>query len=137
MPFHLEHLERKFTKADAFVLTGTYEDEARYANTTIRLSSFILARKSDSALQFIEMWLVYSQDERALTDDANTLGKSNFDGFYDHRHDQSIFSLLTKKWDIIEHMDPSQYGNEARDNLIKIGKPIPYNQIITHDRDRG
>ena len=46
---------------------------------------------------------------------------------YDHRHDQSILSLLGRKYNIKNIPDISQYGNDRRD--IK--------QIIEHHRDRG
>jgi hypothetical protein len=33
----------------------------------------------------------------SVQDMDNTLGQPNYPEFYDHRHDQAIFSLLTKK----------------------------------------
>ena len=74
------------------------------------VASYIIVRKSTESFSFISEWLTYAQDSRALTDDPNVLGKDNYDGFIDHRHDQSILSLLAKKWKLIRYTDPSQWG---------------------------
>ena len=42
-------------------------------------------------------WLSYAQDERIITDIPNQGGTDNYPGFQEHRHDQSIWSLLCKK----------------------------------------
>jgi hypothetical protein len=39
-------------------------------------------------------WLAYASDPRLITDTDNTLGKQNLPRFREHRHDQSIRSLL-------------------------------------------
>ena len=42
----------------------------------------------------------YACDARIITDMPNVCGKQNYRGFIEHRHDQSIFSLLTKKYQV-------------------------------------
>ena len=48
--------------------------------------------------KFLQDLLYYSQDKRIITDDPNTLGLSNYPEFIENRHDQTILSILTKKY---------------------------------------
>ncbi len=48
---------------------------------------------------------------RILTDIPNVCGFDNLPGFRDHRHDQSVLSLLASSRGIIPHRDPSQFGD--------------------------
>jgi hypothetical protein len=85
-------------------------DDPEYVHSMASVASYIFVRKSTQSFSFISEWLTYAQDSRALTDNPNVLGKKNYDGFIDHRHDQSIVSLLAKKWKLIQYTDPSQWG---------------------------
>lgn len=76
-------------------------------------------------MTFVGEWLTYSQDSRAITDDKNVLGSANYKGFHDHRHDQSILSLLAKKWKLKVYTDPSQWGSSH-------GRAYP--TILNHHR---
>jgi hypothetical protein len=69
--------------------------------------------KTDFSINFLSEWIFYAQDERIITDIENQCGLPNFSEFVDHRHDQSIFSLLIKKYKIIPYRDPSQFGNSS------------------------
>ena len=108
MLFSLSNPERKYTKRDTFVLMDC--DSADYADSNQRLAGYELYKKTDHAMKFVAEWLGYAQDRRIITDDPNVMGKSNYDGFVDHRHDQSVLSLLSKKWGIEVYRDPSQDG---------------------------
>ena len=55
-------------------------------------------KKSNISEIFLEKLLYYSQDKRIITDDPNTLGFPNYDGFIENRHDQTVLSLLIKKF---------------------------------------
>ena len=130
MCFKLPQIEKNWTKKDCFILLDA--DDKKYTHSTQRYSSYHLIKKSDFSLMLYRDFLRYSQDPRLITDKPNTLGKPNFDGFMDHRHDQSIFSILSKKYNLPAFRDPSQYGN----NLI--GSPespkSTYPQIVVHHR---
>lgn len=121
--FQLQHNESMWTKKDTFVLLGA----DNLADTKQLLASFVLLKRSWMSLGFVSQWLAYAQDSRAVTDDPSVFGP-NAPGFQDHGHDQSIFSLLYKKWSLVPHIDPSQFGN---DNTSR-----PYPQIISHHRDK-
>ncbi|CAG34747.1 hypothetical protein [Desulfotalea psychrophila] len=107
--FDLEHIEKRWTKRDAFVLLGC--DEEKYKETMQRIGGFVLIKKTDRSLSFFDEYLRYAQDERILTDQVNSCGE-NYPGFVEHRHDQSILSLLSKKHGLESYRDPSQWGNK-------------------------
>lgn len=58
-------------------------------------------------MRFVEEWLRYCRDERILTDIPNESGYPNLTGFVDHRHDQSVLSLLAEKYHINLYRKPS------------------------------
>ena len=55
-------------------------------------------KKSKFTEKFVEEVLYYSQDKRIITDDPNTLGLNNYKEFIENRHDQTILSILIKKY---------------------------------------
>ncbi len=90
--------EKVWTKRDAFILMDV--DSYEYTDSPqVYAASFVL-RKSKKTINLAEEWLYYSQDERIITDNPNQCGLPNYPGFVANRHDQSIFSLLTKKHQI-------------------------------------
>lgn len=103
-----EMLERRYTKRDAFILTGC--DEERYADTPQSIGGYIVCKKSPEVEDFFQEVLSYAQDIRIISDRPNTMGKENYPDFIDHRHDQSVISLISKKRGIKKFRDPSQYG---------------------------
>jgi hypothetical protein len=132
LTFELEpfHVERMWTKRDAFVLLDC--DTVDFRESPQRLGSYSLWRRTDAALEVADAWLRHARDPRILSDMPNTCGLPNHNGFQDHRHDQSILSLLTKKRRIPAWRDPCQYGNAY-------GYRHPdcaYPQIIEATRDR-
>jgi len=129
--FELQQIERCWTKRDAFVLTQT--DIPTYVESRQRLASFSLWRKSRFTEDFCQAWLDSCQDERLLTDRPNTLGHANYSGFVAHRHDQSVFSLLTKRHGLRAFRDPSQWGNAVRERYAD----SCYGQILVHTRQRA
>ena len=92
----LNHIEKKYTKRDAFILLGA--DMPFFTDTPQYMAGIQIYQKSKYTEKFLEEVLYYSQDKRIITDDPNTLGLNNYDGFVDNRHDQSIFSIMIKKY---------------------------------------
>mgnify|MGYP002804121415 FL=1 len=128
--FSLEKIEHEYTKQDALILMNMSFSEA--ADTFQRLASFVVLRKSCTSIQFAMEWLAYVTDRRIVSDDPNTLGVANPESFKDNRHDQSVMSLLSKKWGLPAYRDPSQYGESVpKSSYYSLG---PYNQIFQHDR---
>ena len=128
--FSLNKIEHEYTKQDAFVLMNITIPEA--SDTFQRLASYILFRKCCTTIQFVMEWLAYLSDRRIASDDSNTLGIPNGKSFQGHRHDQSVLSLLSKKWGFPAYRDPSQYGQFGASNNYYA--PGPYEQTFIHDR---
>ena len=95
----LPHLERQYTKKSAFILLGA--DGPFYAETGQFNAAFQIYRKTRFTEFFLKEYLYYAQDKRILTDDPNESGIENYPGFRGHRHDQSILSLLVKKYGLV------------------------------------
>lgn len=108
MPFELEFRESAYTKRDAFLLMGC--DSPEYADTPQRMAGFQVIRKTEKTVQFVKEWLEYAGDSRINTDSPSVLGE-NYPDFIENRHDQTVFSLLSKKYGMVAFRDPSQFGN--------------------------
>jgi hypothetical protein len=128
MPFELQSKEKHWTKRDCFILLKC--DEFDIIESKQILATFSLWKKTDFSIKFVEEWLQYAQDERILTDIDNELGFPNYQNFVEHRHDQSIFSLLIKKYKLKAYRDPSQFGNNYRDLYLD----SKYPQILISTR---
>lgn len=126
-----EMLERKYTKRDAFILTGC--DEEKYANTPQSIGGYMVCKRSHEVEEFFQEVLSYAQDIRVISDCPNTMGKENYSGFVDHRHDQSVISLISKKRGIKKFRDPSQHGMINR-YPQDVEKRSDYPQIIDSHR---
>ena len=94
--YRTDFLEKFYTKRDTFILLGA--DSPFYTETKQFNAAIQIYKKSQFTEIFLEELLYYSQDKRIITDDPNTLLLPNLEGFIDHRHDQSILSILTKKF---------------------------------------
>ena len=103
-----EMLERKYTKRDAFLLMDC--DTPEYVDTPQSIGGYVILKKSDFVEKFLAEDLTYAQDARMITEIDNMLGKPNYEGFVAHRHDQSVWSLMTKKYRLKRFRDPSQFG---------------------------
>ena len=92
----LSSIEKEYTKRDAFILMGA--DSAFYTDTNQYGAPIQIYKKSKYTEKFVEELLYYSQDKRIITDDKNALGFQNYKEFKDNRHDQTILSLLIKRY---------------------------------------
>jgi hypothetical protein len=97
-------------KKDCFVLMNCDNDE--YINGLHLNGSYLVFKNNDFARNFVSEWLDFCQNEEILTDTPNKFG-DNYPGYYDHRHDQSILSLLAIKHKIKPLVDPSEWGNKC------------------------
>lgn len=133
MVFSLPHdmLERKYTKRDAFILMEC--DSIEFVDTTQTIGGYVVLKKSKFVEEFLKEDLAYAQDTRIITDSPNVMGKENYSGWIDHRHDQSVFSLMTKKYHLKRFRDPSQYGiiGKFQDEILNISE---YPQIVKSHR---
>jgi len=107
-----EHTNKRWTKRDTFILMNL--DKPEYINQTQILATFQLIKKTDFTLKFYTEYLEYAQNKNIITDLPNICGLPNYKEFVDHRHDQSIFSLLIRKYNLDVFRDPSQWGNNHK-----------------------
>ena len=115
MPFRIEKI---WTKRDAFILLCL--DSPFYSETPQYMAGIQIYRKSKFTEKFLEDLLYYSQDKRIITDMPNTLGKKNYKGFIENRHDQSIFSLLIKKYGLVNTPKTNMNIKKNNESLIKM-----------------
>ena len=105
---------KQYTKRDAFVLMGM--DIPAYTEEAHRMASVFVCKKTPFSKSFVEEWLHYATDCRIISDMPNTQHLPNYPEFKDHRHDQSIMSLLGIKHntfifndDITHFSNPNPY----------------------------
>ena len=123
LPPELTHAA--WTKRDCFVVMGL--DHEPYLSCDQLLASFLVMRKTPAVVEFVDEWLAYATDPRALTDAPNTCGLPNYPNFREHRHDQSVLSLLARKRGVQSIPDISQHGRGRWDPRVP--------QVIDHTRD--
>lgn len=105
-----KHKNKEWTKADCFNLMNCNEE--KYINGDQVDAAFQVYQKTPFNLNFIEQYLYFCENENILTDCPNITGV-NQDTFIDHRHDQSVLSLLAIKHDIKLESCPSDSRNHA------------------------
>ncbi|NIK69238.1 hypothetical protein FHT67_002675 [Paenibacillus sp. BK720] len=130
-------IEKQYTKLDTFVLMDCMNEE--YMNSNQASGTFIMLRKSKKSMEFVNQWLNYCCDIRILGPQKSSLGTDS-ELFIQHREDQSVLSLLLKKYRIQRHLDPSQYGRlpekyyaEGRLHVVEKHKQL-YPTILIHHR---
>ena len=129
--FEIPYVEKEWSKRDAFVLMEC--DSIKYTDTLQRCSGFIVCRKSEFSVSFVSEWLEYQKDRRIVSDDKNVMGKEDYEGFQENRHDQTVLSLLSKKYNLTVFRDPSQLGNAMKQDYAN----SPYPQIVDSTRKRN
>jgi hypothetical protein len=105
--FHAtEYQERQCTKRDAFILMDC--DKPCFYQTPQVQSTWCSLLNNEKNREFVQLWLDYSKDERIITDQANCLNEKNRPGFIAHRHDQSVMSLMVKKFNYNYYIHPNK-----------------------------
>ncbi len=65
------------------------------------------------------------------------MGKENYPGFVENRHDQTALSIIAKKHHLGYYRDPSQWGNDISKWPEDIIKRSDYPQIWYSTRDKS
>jgi hypothetical protein len=90
------YTEKHWNKMDLILYLNANSKE--YTDTPQRQAGALLFYVCDKTRRIINEWYDTACNYH-LIDDSPSVSK-NYDGFKEHRHDQSIFSLLTKKYNI-------------------------------------
>lgn len=139
MVFDLPLIEKQWTKAKTFEYLNCNNEKYKESNQI--LATYMIIKVSKISKAFIELYLKCCLNKEILIDNIDNENEY----FIDHRHDQSIFSLLCKKNNIVPFRDPSQYGirpweymGNGRLYNKKIYKNSNYPQILVSFRkDNG
>ena len=126
-----ERIEKCNTKRDAFVLIGC--DERKYTDTPQSIGGYFVCKKAPEVEAFLDEVLQYAQDIRIISDKPNVMGLPNYKEFTDHRHDQSVISLVSKKHGLMRFRDPSQFG-EMNHYEAEVVQRSTYPQIVDSHR---
>ena len=105
--FELPLIESQWTKNELFSTMNC--DDDKYTSSNQINGSFHLIRKSEKSVSFYNELLSLSCDERNITN-RNFSNITQRSDYIEHRYDQSIFSLLYKKYNFRPFKDPSQFG---------------------------
>lgn len=119
------HIEKYFTKRD--VIRKLDAEYSEFTDTPQRMASFMAFRGTDFAKQLVGEYLSFCCDPHLITDEPNHDGWIE-PGFNDNRHDQSIWSLLTKRYSVNTLPDPTQWG-------LFHGETTQEDMFINHTRD--
>jgi uncharacterized protein YndB with AHSA1/START domain len=136
----------RWTKRDCFVFMEC--DEPRYYKSRMLDASFLVLVKTEKTVAFIGEWLHFCSQPNLLTDEPNIYGHPNLPDFIEHRHDQSILSLLAARYKIELFRHPSQFGNYLKTEPYRqpgewknrpyaengIYDNSPYKTILNHHR---
>lgn len=101
---------KNWTKKDAFVIMNL-DDKKTIDNPHVN-ASYQIYKRTEISLDFITELLSWSENENILTDVPNLYGE-NYPSFIDHRHDQSVLSLMCSKYNLSLEIDPSEWGNKC------------------------
>jgi len=107
--------ETTWTKRDIFVALDL--DREPYTTTSQMSAHVLMVRKSPSSVQFVKDWLGWGTDPAEYITNKGSKAK-NFPNFRSNRHDQSLLSMLYKK-----------YGYSPN--------PYPSSDWLVHDRDHS
>lgn len=105
-------IEREFNKIDVILKMNMLE--ARYLETNQRQPGACIYLVCQKTRDFVNEWYDLCCDYHLLDDSPCT--HKNMGGFQDHRHDQAIFSLLTKKRDLFSMKYTIEAGVEISRN---------------------
>lgn len=108
----------EYTKRDCFYYMDCDKEEFHKANQI--MGGFMILQKTNFTQELIREWLYYCQDAKIISDEKNICGLPNLNNFIDHRHDQSVLSLLAKKYNINLYRDPSQWGNNWKIEQFRV-----------------
>lgn len=85
--------DKAFTKMDLLVHLGVENNES-ILNSGQICATHVFIKKNKRSVEFVQNWLSISNNIHFIDDSPSIL--TNFPSFVEHRHDQSVFSILCK-----------------------------------------
>lgn len=105
MFFEQPLLAHSFTKKETYYLLGCNDFSGNQL-----LGGYIFLKKSPQTLNYMTEWLETMSDIRVLSGKRYLTNISEDKNFIAHREDQSVLTILCKKWGIQAYRDPSDLG---------------------------
>jgi len=87
--------EKEWTKMDLIKKMGMNDN--RYLDSPQRAAGLVMFYVCEKTRKFVDEWYEIGNNNYSFIDDTPSV-EPNYSSFKEHRHDQSIFSLLTKKY---------------------------------------
>lgn len=100
LAFQEPYVEQEWTKGDLLKAAGVYDNENVCTSNQLWGGSFLLM-KSAVSMRFLQEWIALNDLSRELITDRRS-AVPNREGFKEHRHDQSSFSVLVKMFPHVE-----------------------------------
>ena len=124
----------EWTKYDCYTLMDCKED--RYVNGNQIDGAYSVWEKSDKTMSFINEYLNYCENINIISDLPCITG-DNISVFKDHRHDQSVLSLMAIKYNIKTFPEPSEWGNRFRQSGDLYGHIFWHHRCMKFGRKVG
>ncbi len=129
----IAYTEKAYTKADLFGYFGVLDRKDITDSDQVQ-ATIIFIRKCTKSVEFIKQWAATYEYDVHLVDDSPS-NIPNDTAFVDHRHDQSIFSVLCKLHNATlisaEEVEPPVGVERSVENWIRLNR-----QPILAMRDR-
>lgn len=126
MVFELPLISEQWTKHETFV--RLHCENRGFEKRNQISASFILLKKSIHSVTFVKDYLEACCDEVAISSVQFDKSIENSKNYIAHREDQSVFSLISMKYNLIPFRDPSQFGIRPWEYIVS--KEVIYNPGI-------
>lgn len=104
-----KHNEKRWTKMDLLIQMNVLKKQEILETGQIE-GGHVILKKCDNSISLIEDWFSISQ-QMNLIDDSPSVAP-NYPEFKEHRHDQSVFSLLCKMRGAVEFSASEVYPDD-------------------------
>ena len=121
-----DYRNKLWCKKDTYNILN-FDSESNFTQLTASVQMYVKNKKN---IDFLNEFLNYCTIPKAIADSSFCgIDENEKEYFKDHRHNQSILSILAEKYSICRIRDCSQYGQVDSDNYM-------FPQIIDHHRNR-
>ncbi|RDY27441.1 hypothetical protein CHL78_009510 [Romboutsia weinsteinii] len=117
MVYELPLISKQWTKGETFKFLDCNEEI--YKNSNQILATYFLIKKTKRSIKFIEEFLDFCCDEKNISYEIFEKTIQNDKSFIAHREDQSIFSIICRKYNIVPFREPSQFGDRPWEYMQK------------------
>lgn len=118
--YYLNNIENQWTKMDLLDVMGCTDPQ--YTNSPQRTATGLIFLITDEVKDLIDQWCALSSNYH-LIDDSPSVNRE-LPMFKEHRHDQSIFSLLSKKLNLFSSVRINNAVHIARNRSGKSVLPF-------------